>query len=325
MHKVLLPYTTLNVSRLCLGTGVFGARIKGDSATRVVEEYLRLGGNFIDTAHCYAFWEPDGEAGCSEREVGRILRELGVREQMVLATKGGHPDGGPKYPRPDRYLSPEVLAQDITDSLQRLQVDTIDLYYLHRDDSRVPVGEIVDALHEHIRAGHIRYIGVSNWRTERIQQANIYAARRGLPAFVISQVQWSLAVPNWQMGEDPTVRYVTPEDAEWYARHGIPIAAYTSTAQGYFAGTQKGEASFGNNPVNAARRERARQMAQQIGVTPTQIALAWLLHQKPLTIPIFMTGNIEHLRECMAAAEVTLTPEQVRWLADEEPRTATPL
>ncbi|GIV16287.1 MAG: aldo/keto reductase [Armatimonadota bacterium] len=315
MQRVSIPHTSLNVSRLCLGTGVFGARIKGDNATRVVEEYLRLGGNFIDTAHCYAFWEPDGEAGCSEREIGRILRELGVREQVVLATKGAHPDGGPKYPRPDRYMSPEVVAQDIAESLQRLQIDTIDLYYLHRDDTRVPVDEIVDALNEHIRAGHIRYLGASNWRRERIEQANRYASERGLQGFVISQVQWSLAVPNWQMGEDPTVRYVTPEDAEWYAQAGIPIAAYTSTAQGYFAGAPKGEEQFGNS-VNAARRERALQLAQQLGVTPTQVALAWLLHQKPLTIPIFMTGNLQHLRECMAAAEVRLTPEQVRWLVE---------
>lgn len=316
MHTALLPNTTLNVSRLCLGTGVFGARIKGDTATRVVEGYLHLGGNFIDTAHCYAFWEPDGEAGCSERELGRIIRELGIREQIVLATKGAHPDGGPKYPRPDRYMSPEVIAQDITESLQRLQIDTIDLYYLHRDDSRVPVDEIISALNEHVRAGRIRYLGASNWRTTRIWQANRYAAKHGLQGFVISQVEWSLAVPGWQIGEDPTVRYVTPEDAEWYAQHGIPIAAYTSTAQGYFAGTEKGEVSFGHDPVNVTRRERARQLAQQLGVTPTQIALAWLLHQKPLTIPIFMTGNLEHLRECMASAEVSLTPEQVRWLSE---------
>ncbi|MGC8784407.1 MAG: aldo/keto reductase [Armatimonadota bacterium] len=316
MQRIFIPRTTLSVSRLCLGTGVFGARIKGDNATRVVEEYLRLGGNFVDTAHCYAFWEPDGEAGCSERELGRIIRELDVREQIVLATKGAHPDGGPKYPRPDRYMSPEVIAQDIAESLQRMQIDTIDLYYLHRDDSRVPVDEIISALNEHVRAGRIRYLGASNWRTERIGQANRYAAEHGLQGFVISQVQWSLAVPNWQMGEDPTVRYVTPEDAGWYAAHNMPVAAYTSTAQGYFAGTEKGEQSFGNSPLNAARRERARHLAQQLGVTPTQVALAWLLHQKPLVIPIFMTGNVEHLRECMAAEEVKLTPEQVRWLAE---------
>lgn len=314
MQWVILPATDLRVSRLCLGTGVFGARIKGDQATHILAEYLRLGGNFIDTAHCYAFWEPDGEAGCSEREVGRILRELGVREQVVLATKGAHPDGGPKYPRPDRYMSPEVIAQDIAESLQCLQADTIDLYYLHRDDARVPVDEIISVLNEQAQAGRIRYLGASNWRTERIEQANRYATEHGLQGFVISQVQWSLAIPDWTMGEDPTVRYVTPEDAEWYAQHGMPIAAYTSTAQGYFAGTEKGEASFGDNPVNAARRERALELAQQLGVTPTQIALAWLLHQKPLTIPIFMTGNREHLRECMAAAEVTLTVEQMRWL-----------
>lgn len=313
MNTVSLPHSELRVSVLCLGTGTFGVRIKNDQATQVVAEYVRLGGNFLDTAHCYAFWESDGEAGCSEREVGRIIRQLGIREQIVLATKGAHPHGGERYPRPDRYMAPEIVAQDLMESLERFQVQTVDLYYLHRDDPRVPVDEIVQALNEHVQAGNVRALGASNWSTERIAAANEYARSRGLHGFVISQMQWSLAVPNWTITADPTMRYVTSADAEWYADNGIPIAAYTATAQGYFAGTRNGEASFGN-PVNAARRERARQLAQQMGVTPTQIALAWLLHQRPATIPIFMTGNPEHLRECMEAVELTLTPQQVHWL-----------
>ncbi|MGQ9737491.1 MAG: aldo/keto reductase [Armatimonadota bacterium] len=313
MYSVNLSPPTLQVSALCLGTAEFGAYITGENAQRLVEEYLSLGGNFIDTAHCYAFWTPAG-AGCSERELGRLIRALGVREQVVIATKGGHSAGGNAYPRPDGYMAPELVARDLAESLDRLQMERVDLYYLHRDDPRVPVDEVIDSLNEHIRAGRVRAIGASNWSTARIEQANHYAVQHGLQGFIISQVQWSLAIPNWKPSADPTTRYVTEEDAEWYAQHKIPVAAYTATASGYFSGTQKGEEGFGN-PTNAERRERVRQLAQQMGVTPTQIALAWLLHQKPTVIPIFSTGNVEHLKECMSAVKVSLTPQQVDWLA----------
>lgn len=313
MRSIALPNTALQVSALCFGTGELGARIVGEEASRLIEEYLHLGGSFIDTAHCYAFWLPAG-AGCSEREQGKVLRTLCIREQIVVATKGGHPDAGPAYPRPDRYMAPEVIAHDLSESLDRLQMDTVDLYYLHRDDPRVPVDEIITSLNEHIRTGRVRAIGASNWSTARIEQANRYASEHGLQGFVISQVQWSLAVPKWKPSADPTTRYVSEDDAEWYARHEIPIAAYTSTALGYFAGTLRGEENFGD-PRNAERRERAQQLARQMGVTPTQIALAWLLHLKPLTIPIFATSNLEHLRECIEAVDISLTPEQMTWLA----------
>lgn len=312
MYSVTLPYTPLQVSALCLGTAEFGAYITGENARCLLEEYLYLGGNFIDTAHCYAFWTPAG-AGCSEREVGKIIRALGVREQVIIATKGGNPAGGTAYPRPDRYMSPELVARDLAESLDRLQMERVDLYYLHRDDPLVPVDEVIDSLNEHIRAGRVRAIGASNWSTARIEQANRYAVQRGLQGFIISQVQWSLAIPNWKPRADPTTRYVTREDAEWYAQHKIPVAAYTATASGYFSGMQKGEEGFGN-PANAEKRERVGRLAQQMGVTPTQIALAWLLHQKPTVIPIFSTSNLEHLKECMSAVQVSLTPQQVDWL-----------
>ncbi len=314
MRRLQIPHADMTVSALCLGTGELGAHIRGKNATQLIAEYLELGGNFIDTAHCYAFWLPEG-AGCSERELGRVIRELGCREQVVIATKGGHPSGGDVYPRPDRYMAPEQVAQDLSESLERLQMDTVDIYYLHRDDPRIPVDEIIDSLNHHIQEGRVCALGASNWSVERIEQANRYASANGLQGFVISQVQWSLATPSWQIGDDPTTRYVTEADAEWYWQNNVPVAAYTSTALGYFARIERGEQHFGH-PLNAKRRERAEQLARQIGCTPTQVALAWLLHQKPTTIPIFATGRLDHLRECMAAADIALRPKQVEWLAD---------
>lgn len=313
MEHRRIPDTDLEVSALCFGGGEFGTRARGAEAEALVAAFAEAGGNFYDTAHCYAFWAADGK-GASERAFGDCLRRLGLWEKSVVATKGGHPDGGPDYPRPGRYLAPDIIASDIDDSLDRLGADSIALYYLHRDDSRVPAGEIIDALNREVERGRIRYLGASNWSVARIEEANRYAVDHGLRGFVISSVQWSLAVPTWEMGPDPTVRYVTDKDAAWYAKAGVPVAAYTSTASGYFASGAAGE-TF-DTPDNRARAERARKLAKDLGATPTQVALAWLLHQKPTTIPIIGTLHLDHLREALAAVDVKLTPEQVRWLRE---------
>jgi aryl-alcohol dehydrogenase-like predicted oxidoreductase len=192
---ITLPGTSLSVSPLAYGTGSWGSEVRGDELTRLYTTYRAAGGNAFDSAHCYAFWL-DAE-GASERALGECVRSHERRrEDVVVMTKGGHPSAPPKYPKPDRYLSPEVLRKDIAESLDRLQTDYIDLYFLHRDDPRVPAGEIIDALAEHIAAGRIRYIGASNWRVARMAEANAYAASHGRPAFVASQVQWNLAEPT---------------------------------------------------------------------------------------------------------------------------------
>lgn len=312
MTTLPLPHTDLMPSRLCLGLGDYGTRIAGDTAVRLLARFLKLGGNFVDTAHCYSFWAPEAGAGSSERQLGAAMRELGCRDRLVIATKGGHPDGGELYRRSEHYLAPEVVAQDIADSLGWLGIETIDLYLLHRDDSRVPVAEVVEALNGHVQAGRIRYLGASNWSVARLTAANAYAATHGLQGFCVSQVHWSLAEPTWEMGPDPTMRCLTAPDAAWHAATGLPVMAYSPSAGGYFAG----RAQSYNTPTNAARRDRARQLAAEMGLTPTQVALAYLLNQPFPVYPIVGTMNGAHLAEAAGALEAELTPEQVAWLRD---------
>src|SRR5262249_42209713 len=138
MKRHPIPGTELKVSALCYGGGSFGAAVRGAELDRLVAAYIEAGGNFLDTAHCYAFWKAEG-AGAGARELGACLRRLRCGDRVVVATKGGHPDGGEAYRRPDDYLSERVLTADIDESLHRLRVERIDLYYLHRDDPRVPV------------------------------------------------------------------------------------------------------------------------------------------------------------------------------------------
>jgi aryl-alcohol dehydrogenase-like predicted oxidoreductase len=312
MRYIDIPGTDLSVSAICLGTVDFGTRLVGDDADRLVTAFLDAGGNFFDTAHCYAFWMEDG-LGASERGLGACLTRLGVWDRVVVGTKGGHPEVAPDYPRPDSFLAPDVLEADITESLDRLGVGYVPLYYLHRDDGRVPVSEIIDALNVGVADGRIGYLGASNWSVARIAEANEYAAAKGLRGFAVSQPQWSLAVPDYPMGDDPCMRYVIDEDAAEYARLGVPVVAYTSTASGYFAREADAGGSFGGD-ANRARHERVRELAAKLGCSPTQVALAWLMHQAPITIPILGTTKVDHLRDALGAVDVTLTAEQVRWL-----------
>lgn len=312
MQRCTIPGTSLDVSRLCLGTAPFGVQAKDGAVDRLVDRYFQAGGNFVDTAHCYCFWEEEG-AGASERALGESLRRLGLLSEAVIATKGCHPDAGEAYSRPERYLSPEVIASDVADSLDRLAVDRVDLYYVHRDDSRVPVSEVIDALNEEIRQGRIGVVGASNWPTARIEAANSYAAENGLEPFRVSQIQWSLAAPGWVEGPDPTMRTMTTSEAEWHCRTGLPVVAYSATANGYFAGRGHDDGPFAS-AENAERSVRAQELARAKGCTPTQLALGYLLSQSFTVYPCFSTTRMEHLEEILASDSVALSEAEVRYL-----------
>lgn len=312
MDYLRLPGTELAVFPLCYGAAAFGTSMRGDEMDRLFQQYRATGGNFFDTAHCYAFWMPDG-LGASERALGDCLRRFGGRKEMVIASKGGHHGVPPDYPRPDDFLALEVLSADITDSLERLRIETIDLYWLHRDDERRDVGSIIEALNAEIVRGRIRYPGASNWSTARIAAANAYAAAHGLQGFVASQPQWSLAVPVLYAEGNPPMRFLTPEDHAWHVASGLPVIPFSSTARGYFAAGGREDAAL-NTPATRARLARVQQLAPQLGCTPNQLALAYLRHQPFPVIPILGTSNPAHLADALGTLRVTLTAEQVRWL-----------
>ena len=321
MKRVRIPGTDLDVSALCYGLASFGTSVRGEAADRLYAAYREAGGCFFDTAHCYSFWA-EGGLGASERALGDCLRRHADRSQVVVATKGGHPDGGPGYRRPDHYLAPEVIASDVAESLDRLGVDRIDLYYLHRDDPRVPVGEVLDALNAEIASGRVRHLGASNWSVARIAEANGYATAHGLRGFVASQPQWSLAHPNAEPPKaDPAMRFLMDEDVHWHATQQIAVVPYSSTARGYFATDGEAARDAYDNSVSRARLERAQQLASRLGCTPGQVALAYLMCQSFPVIPVLGTLKVPHLEEDLAAGCVRLTLEQVRWLREGEAST----
>ena len=312
---MLLPGTQLSVSRICLGTPGFGTDLTGRRLDVLFDTFIEQGGNFFDTAHCYAFWHPlVAASGTSERMLGHLIRTRGLEKSVVVATKGGHPAAGPKYPRPDQYLSPEVLLSDVRESLDRLGFAQLDLFLLHRDDPRVPVDEIMDALHRLVHSGLVKHVGASNWSGIRMAEANQSALLRGETPLVISSSAWNLALRNEGTRPDPTMREVDQEDEIWHRESQIPLMCYNSTASGWFA--RGGEPGACENQVNRARLARCTELAGRLKVTPGQIALAWLMAQPFPVIPITGTSNADHLKEAIGASQVKITPDQARWLRE---------
>ncbi|GGD79922.1 aldo/keto reductase [Paenibacillus nasutitermitis] len=318
LKRHVLPGTDLKVSSFCYGVMKFGSVVKGSEMLELYRQYCAAEGNFFDTAHSYACWIKDGD-GASERGLGECLRKFGNRSDVVILTKGGHPRQGDIYIRPDDCMTMEVISADITESLDRLQIDSIDIYMLHRDDILHPVSEIIEMLNEEIRRGRIRYIGASNWSTERLRAANTYAAEKGLQGFVVSSPQWNLAQPNhspigWDGEYDATALMMKDEDLAWHKVSKFPVMPWTPSAYGYLAGSMSSNALSFDNSVSQERRVRARQLASELRCTPNQIALAFLLAHDFPVFPILGTMNLEHLNESLGADQISLTAEQREWL-----------
>jgi len=267
---------------------------------------MRLGGRVVDTAPVYG-------GGESEQVVGNWLWGRGRRDDVVVFTKCCHPlaDGQPR-------VTPQAVRDDLTRSLERLGTDYVDMLMLHRDDETVPVGPLMEELHQRVSSGTVRAVGVSNWRAPRVAEANAYAERNGLTRLLMVSNYFSLcAAPP-----APWPGFVDGRGAEfqhWLTAHQFPLLAWGALSKGFFAydspctpGTL-GHRWFAN-PDNDERRQRAHVLARATGRTPEEIVLAWVLQRDFPVLAIFRTSKVPHLRSAWGALMLTLTPQQTRWL-----------
>jgi aryl-alcohol dehydrogenase-like predicted oxidoreductase len=296
-----------DLSRLVLGTMVFSLEAL-DLTFELMEAWLSLGGNTVDTAHVYA-------GGNSERALGQWFQQTGRRNDVTVIDKGAHHNAD------RRRVTPEDITCDLRDNLARLKTDTIDLYLLHRDDPDVPVGPIVECLEAHRLAGRIRGYGGSNWSPRRLDEANAYAKAHGLQGFSASSPNLSLAVQQ-EVIWDGCVTATDPDSRAWYQRTQMPLFSWSSQARGFFTGRYSPDDLEDETMVrvyytadNWERLRRATELGRKKGdYSANQVALAWVLHQPFPVFPLIGPATVAELRNSVAALEITLSPEEVRWL-----------
>lgn len=296
-----------DLSVLALGTAYLAD--DGEAASfELLDAWLEAGGNVIDCARQYG----DGE---SERILGLWLEARGARDRVVLITKGGHHVTiGQQHDPSRKRVTPEHVAADLDESLHALGVDTVDLYFLHRDDPARPVGPLVEALNGHAATGRISFFGASNWTTERIEEANTYAAWNGLQGFVCSSPGLSLAEPRGEPWPD-TVFARGGDARAWYRRNQLPLFAWSSQAGGFFAGRRDElvDRVYADDR-NLERLRRAEELGARKGASANEVALAWVLHQPFPTYAIIGPRSPSELQESVAGLGVELTPAEVLWL-----------
>lgn len=294
-----------DLSVLVLGTAWFGAENE-ERARELLDEWVALGGNALDTAREYGptRW---GEA---EEVIGRWLRDRGVRDQVVVGTKGGH-----HVVVGERRVTPENVRDDLDASLAVLG-GRIDTYLLHRDDPTQPVAPIIELLNRYTSDGRIGAFGGSNWTPYRLEEADAYAAERGLAGFSFSSPNLSLARQNEPPWEE-ALSASDPESRAWYTRTQMPLFAWSSQAQGWFSGRYSPETDVVrvyDSPDNRERLRRAQELGASKGADANAVALAWVLHQPFPTWALIGPRTVEELRASVAGLDVRLTEDEVRWL-----------
>ncbi|WP_077533519.1 aldo/keto reductase [Massiliimalia massiliensis] len=315
----------LEVSRVILGTTYLGNMDDHAEGYRQMNRYFELGGRCLDTARIYSNLAPEDRYP-SEKVIGEWLRRTGVRKQLVLSTKGGHPPYGQMEAG---RLGRKDLWYDLEQSLDALQTDYIDLYWLHRDHLSTSVEEIVDTLNEFADKGLVRCFGVSNWTTERLLEANTYAKRAGKLGFSASQIQWSLAACTPQTWGDDTLVCMTDQIRADYLRHHVPVMAYNAQAKGFFSKLAKMKEeelpakirqrflSPENREMNLERFNRLMELSRQYHVSPAVIAVAYLTSQQLETGAIVGCSSIAQLEDSMSAQDFVLSQEEVNWLEEK--------
>ncbi len=328
MEYRTIPGLEGQVSRLVFGTAtpaLFAAIAPGagkaeeDAAFAILDAAFAAGVNALDCAAHYG-----------EEITGRWLRARGNRAQVKIITKCAHPN-----PWRTRVTDFDIQA-DLYDSLAKLQTDSIDIYLLHRDDDRVPAGEVVETMNRLRDKGRIKIFGGSNWTHRRIEEANEYAAKHRLQPFTVSSPNFGLAeqvADPWRCDAKHGPGCVTlsgPENREardWYQKAGMPVLAYSSLARGFFSGAFKSTEPEKAKEIldepgyigyfsqrNLQRLSRCEALSEKYGCPVSQIAMAWLYHQPLEVFALSSPVTAEQLRQNIDAMQIPLTAEECRWL-----------
>lgn len=306
-HLRHLGASGLEISPLVLGGNVFGWTADKAASFRILDRFAERGGVMIDTADVYSAWVSGHTGGESESVVGEWLRTSGKRDQVLISTKVGMlpGEGGAK-------LAPTRIAAAAEASLQRLGIETIDLYFAHQDDEAVAQEDYLAAFGKLIDAGKVRALGASNFHAMRLKAALDLAAKEGLPHFRVLQPEYNLV----------SRRKFEGELQDLCVTHNLGVIPYYGLASGFLTGKYRSEADLSKSVRGGGMAKLLAgkggavlavldEVAAETGASLAQIALAWLAAQDGVTAPIASATSVEQLDELIGAWDVELTRDQL--------------
>jgi aryl-alcohol dehydrogenase-like predicted oxidoreductase len=298
--------TDISIAPLVLGGNVFGWSADEAASFAVLDAFAGEGLQCIDTADTYSGWVPGNSGGESEAIIGRWLKKSGKRDQLVIATKVA------KWSK-HRGLSPANIAAAADDSLKRLGIEQIDIYFAHEDDPSVPLADTLGAFQRLIEAGKVRAIGASNYSGARLAEALAVSAEHGLPRYEVVQPEYNLvARREYEKNIEPVVK-----------REKLGVVCYYALASGFLSGKYRSEADLGKSKARGGAVEKylnARglrvltaldSIASARRATPAQVALAWLIARPTITAPIASATSAEQVRDIAAATRLSLTGDEI--------------
>src|SRR5690554_1529156 len=310
IKKIKFGSSELQVSPLSFGGNVFGWTLDEQRSFQMLDALTDSGINFIDTADTYSNWIPGNKGGESETIIGNWLKQRGNRKDLVIATKFGGDLGDGKKGVSGKYVKEAVEA-----SLKRLNTDYIDLYQTHYDDPDTPVSETMEALHELVRAGKVRYIGASNLSAERITESNQYARENKLTPYISLQPLYNLYERE---GFEKEYLPLIEKDQ-------MAVIPYYALASGFLTGKYRGDDDTNKSPRGGGMSKYFNErgwailkamddVAADLKVPLAQIALAWQLHKPYITAPIASATSEHQLKDLVGSVNLSLSSEHMATL-----------
>ena len=305
MDKRPLGRSGLHTAPLVLGGNVFGWTADEATSFAILDRFVDLGFNLIDTANSYSTWVPGHKGGESESLIGKWLERSGKRERVLIATKVGLPVEG------ESGLKRSQIVKHVEKSLARLRTDRIDLYQTHKDDPDTPVDETLEALAALVKSGKVRAIGASQYTPARLRESLAASKRLGLPRYETLQPEFNL-YDRAQFERD-----YQPLALE----HGLTVIPFFGLAKGFLSGKYRKVAEVEGRPRAAGLRKyfdgdrgmrilaALDQVGARLGATPAQVSIAWIMAQPAIAAPIVSVTSVAQLDEIALAARLTLDAE----------------
>jgi aryl-alcohol dehydrogenase-like predicted oxidoreductase len=297
---------TASVSALALGTLWFGTKVDEETSFALLDRFTEAGGTLIDTANEYAYWEPGAGVGEAEKVIGRWQVSRKARDRVALSTKVG---AAPNESGAMEGLSATAIKAGLAASLSCLQTDHLDIYWAHDEDRATPLEETVAAFGGLVDDGTVRVLGVSNHAVWRVERARGIAAAAGVPGWSVLQYRHSYLQPRPDT-QNPERSQTRAEHLDLAASAVMALFAYTPLLKGAYNRDDVEFPEAYDHPGSTRRIAALREVAQEVGATPSQVVLAWLMGSPTPIIPIVGASSVAQLDESLATVDIQLDAGQ---------------